>query len=161
MPSYAFDAFAVNDASRAAFNAAAAVAENPGSAHNPLALFGPTRSGKTHLLHAIEQALRARRPDTRVLRAPAQQVIDQIIEAIRHDEMQRFRTSIATLDALLLDDVWIGADKPRTLEELLRHFESVLMNNGQIVVTSHVAPDAFPILKRWIESHHGTIVTLA
>jgi chromosomal replication initiation ATPase DnaA len=57
MPRYTFDSFVVNDASREAFDAAMAVAHNSSAAHNPLVLFGPTRSGKTHLLYAIEGAL--------------------------------------------------------------------------------------------------------
>jgi chromosomal replication initiator protein len=159
MSSYTFDAFVVSDGTRAAFDAALAVAENRG-ASNPLALFGPTRSGKTHLLYAIEHAMRARWPNAKIMRAPAQEFIDQIINAIRRDTIRHFRDSITRLDALLLDDVWIGEEKPRTLEELLLNFGTLLVNNAQVIVTSHVAPDAFPILTRWIESHHGSLVNL-
>jgi hypothetical protein len=53
MPRYTFDSFVVRDASREAFDAALAVAHNPPAANNPLVFFGPTRSGKTHLLHHV------------------------------------------------------------------------------------------------------------
>jgi len=160
MPSYTFDAFVVSDGTRAAFDAAVAVAGKSDGADNPLSLFGPTRSGKTHLLHAIERAMRARRPDAKIMRAPAQELIDQMINAIRRDGMRRFRDSIAELDALLLDDIWIGEDKPNTMQELLLHFDNVLYNDGQVVLTSHIGVDAFPMLRRWIESRHGKAVAL-
>jgi len=160
MPSYTFDAFVVSDGTRAAFEAAVAVAENRGVSPNPLALCGPTRSGKTHLLYAIERAMRARQPNAEIRRAPAHEFIDQIILAIRRNGMERLRQSVATLDALLLDDVWIGEDKVNTMKELVHHFDNVLNNVGQVVVTSHVAPAAFPALRHWIESRHGSAVTL-
>jgi len=160
MSSYTFDTFVVGDGTRLAFDAAVAVAEKSDAAYNPLALFGPTRSGKTHLLYAIERAMRTRRPNAKIMRAPAQELIDQMINALRRDGIRRFRESVAALDALLLDDVWIGEEKANTMQELLFHFENVLNNDGQVVLTSHVAPDAFPVLYRWLESRHGTAVAL-
>jgi chromosomal replication initiation ATPase DnaA len=160
MPSYTFDAFVVSDGTRAAFDAAVAVAQKSDGAHNPLVLVGPTRSGKTHLLYAIERAMRVRQPNAQIMRAPAQEFINQMILAIRRDTIRRFRDSIAGLNALLLDDAWIGEDKTATMKELLLHFDNVLNNDGQIVLTSHVAPDAFPVLYRWLESRHGRAVIL-
>jgi len=110
MSSYTFDTFVVGDGTRLAFDAAVAVAEKSDAAHNPLALFGPTRSGKTHLLYAIERVMRARRPNAKIMRVPAQELIDQMINALRRDGIRRFRESVAALGTA----VALTSSLPRT-----------------------------------------------
>jgi len=158
MPRYTFDSFVVNDASREAFDAAMAVAHNPPAAHNPLVLFGPTGSGKTHLLYAIEEGLRI--AEMKVMRSPAADFVARMIDAIRRDEMSAFRQSLDAIDAMLLDDVWLG-DKELTMRELLMSLDGPLMRGAQIVLTTHVLPDRFPALARWVETHRGRVIHVA
>lgn len=159
MPNYSFESFVVGAASRDAFNAAVAVAGSPSAVHNPLVLYGPTRSGKTHLLYAIEGAMRAR--GMNVLRAPTADFVNRIIGAIHKDQMQALHQSLDSFEALLLDDFFIADSRPRTLQELLHQVERLVLQSIQIVLTTHVAPEKFPILRKWTELHHGTIATLA
>jgi chromosomal replication initiation ATPase DnaA len=149
MPSYTFESFVVDAASRAAFDAAVATAEGAGGARNPLVIVGPTRSGKTHLLYAIEAAMRAR--GVNVLRMPTQDLVDRMVDAIRRDEMDQFRRSLAVIDALLLDDFWLG-DKEITMRELLYQLGALLLRGTQIVLTTHVSMSRFPQLAQWLEA---------
>lgn len=144
---YTFDAFVVSDSSRIAFDAAVAVAENPGRAHNPLFLYGRTGSGKSHLLHAIAHKMRAHRPRANILHLAAETFIARVIDAIRSDEMRAFRESIASVDALFLDDLQLGSDREHTLREIFLRFEELVTHGVQVVAAS-AAP---PVEMRFIE----------
>lgn len=137
---YTFDAFVVSDRSRAAFAAAVAVAENPGHAHNPLFLCGRTGSGKSHLLHAIAHKIRAHRPGANILHLAAETFIARVIDAIRSDEMRALRESIASVDALLLDDLQLRSDREHTLREIFLRFEELLTYGVQVVSASPAPP---------------------
>lgn len=137
---YTFDAFVVSDRSRVAFDAAVAVAENPGHAHNPLFLYGGTGSGKSHLLHAIAHEMRAHRPRANILYLAAETFIARVIDAIRSDEMCAFRESIASVEALFLDDLQLGSDREHTLREIFLRFEDLLTHGAQVVAASAAPP---------------------
>lgn len=130
-----FDTFIVTETSRVPFAAALAVAENPAGAHNPLFLHGPTGSGKSHLLQAIEHTMRSRRPNAKIVRLSADVLIARLVDAIRFDDMTAFRQSLA-VDALLIDDLPLDDDKPHTREEIFRSLEHALTQRAQIVVAS-------------------------
>jgi len=157
MAPYALASFVVSDRSQDAYDAALAVAANPGRVHNPFVLFGPTRSGKTHLLYAMNEVMCA--AGLKVLRSATVEYVERIIDAVRADTMRQLHASLASVDALLLDDIWIG-DKPATMRELLIHFDALLARGAQIVLTTHVAPANFPVLGRWIEERNGTAMAL-
>src|SRR6266511_1178893 len=94
-------------------------------AHNPLLLFGRTGSGKSHLLHAIEHAMRLRRRDANILRLSAAMFASSIVDAFRDDRLKAFQSRLASLDALLLDDFRLLADKQATEREVLRQIETL------------------------------------
>jgi chromosomal replication initiator protein len=152
MPAYSFESFVVGTASQDAFDKAVAVAGNPGQAPNPLVLYGPTRSGKTHLLYAIERTMRSRRPEAKIRRIPTADFIDELVDAIRRDKTPRFRQSLADLDALLLDDIRLRG-KTQTMKEILHNLNDVLNRGAQVVVTCDVPPRRVPLLDQWLRSH--------
>src|SRR5437763_5109625 len=98
---YTFDDFVVSGASEAAWLAAVAVAKDPRRVYNPLFLYGPSGSGKTHLLYAIEQAM----PHAKVVRVPVVAFVSSMVDAMRAETMPAFEESLASMDALLLDDL--------------------------------------------------------
>jgi chromosomal replication initiation ATPase DnaA len=155
MRNYTFDNFLVDAEVREAFGVARTVAERRDDAPNPLLLIGPTRSGKTHLLYAIERELRTR--GVNALRLTTHDFVMRIIEAIGNDTMEDFRQSFDSIDALLLDDAYVGNDRPATAEELLLIVERVRARGVPVVLTSHVARSP---LTHWVESHHGMIAML-
>ena len=133
---YTFDTFVVSAATQDAWSAAVAVANDRERAHNPLLLFGRTGSGKSHLLHAIEHAMRLRRRDANVLHLSAAMFASSILDAFRDDRLEAFQRRLASLDALLLDDFRLLADKEATEREVLRQIETLAARGVQVVVTS-------------------------
>jgi chromosomal replication initiator protein len=138
LPSCTFETFVVSDASRAAFMAAVDVAEE--RFDGALFLHGPTGSGKSHLLRAIEHRMHGRRPEARIVRLATEQVIVSLLGAIRLDEFAAFRDSFHTIDALLLDDfpLWPGLENTRT--EIVLRIEELLGRGAQAVVVCPAPP---------------------
>ena len=56
---FTFDSFVEGKSNQLALAAAQQVAENPGGSYNPLFIYGGVGLGKTHLMHAVGNALRA------------------------------------------------------------------------------------------------------
>lgn len=100
-------------------------------ARNPLFLVGPSRSGKTQLLCAIENAMK-----TNVMRTPASMFAERLVDAIRRDELEEFRSEIRKLDALLLDDLDLLSGRPHTLEEVAHTFKMLAAAGVTVVATS-------------------------
>jgi chromosomal replication initiator protein len=118
-PAHTFDTFVAGRSSRLAFDATVAVAENRADAHKPLFLRGKTGAGKTHLLDAIDNAVRAREPEAAILHMSAEAFVAEMLEAIRAEEIDALRRAVARFDVVLLDDLRL-TDKPATREELFR-----------------------------------------
>jgi chromosomal replication initiator protein len=141
-----FADFVVSKSSHVAFSAAMDVAENPDCSHNPLFLYGPTGSGKSHLLHAIAHAMRTRQRN--VLHVAAETFVARFIDAIRSDEVGAFRHSIAAVDALLLDDLPHALDKQHTREGIFRELEELLTHGVQVVIASEMPPAEIKIMEQ-------------
>lgn len=137
-PANTFADFVVSESSHVAFTAAMDVAESPACAYNPLFLYGRTGCGKSHLLHAIAHAMRARQRN--VLHVAAEAFVVRLIAAIRSDEVSAFRHSIAAVDALLLDDLSDAFDKPHTREGIFRTLEELSTHGVQVVAASEMRP---------------------
>ena len=123
-----------------ALEAAAAVVAAPGRAYNPLCVHGPAGAGKTHLLHAIGNALLARAGGRgRIACLAARALADELIEALAQDGVERWRARYRAADALLVDDVHDLAGGDRTQEELF-HLFNALQDAGRPVVLSADRP---------------------
>ena len=88
---YTFDKFVVGASNRFAYNAAQAVADGPGKAYNPLFLYGEPGLGKTHLLYAIYNAVRASHPEFKIVLVTGEQFTNEVTEAIRHKTTDQLR----------------------------------------------------------------------
>jgi chromosomal replication initiator protein len=152
---YTFDTFVVGSSNQFAVAAARAVAEAPGETYNPLFLYGGVGLGKTHLLHAAAQHLRAERPGFRVLYFSAEQFVNELINSIRFDRMPAFRERYRTIDALLIDDVQFLANKERTQEEFFHTFNALYTLQKQIILSSDSQPQDIPTLEERLRSRFG------
>jgi chromosomal replication initiator protein len=119
---------------RVVLEAARAVAAEPGARYNPLVLIGGPAVGKTHLLHALGNALMERGGPVACLSAP--EFTGQLIEAIDRGEVAGWRARYRQARAFLLDDVHLIAAKDRTQEELFVLFNVLMESGRQLVFTS-------------------------
>jgi chromosomal replication initiator protein len=147
---YTFASFVVGQSNRLAHAASLAVVDHPGSAYNPLFLYGGVGLGKTHLLHAIGQAVAAKGAD--VIYVSSETFCNELIESIRQHHTDDFRLKFRSARVLLIDDVQFIAGKERTEEEFFHTFNAIHESGGQIVLSSDRPPRAMTILEDRLRS---------
>jgi len=141
-PRHTFERFVIGSGNRLAHAAALAVAELPGEAYNPLFIHGPPGLGKTHLLGAIADYLRRRRPELTVHYTTAERFTTEFVTSLRKDGPELFKLRYRKLDALLIDDVQALEGKEHTQEEFVHTFNALHTAGKQIVLTSDRPPEA-------------------
>jgi chromosomal replication initiator protein len=147
---YTFDSFVVGQSNRLAHAASLAIVDHPGTAYNPLFLYGGVGLGKTHLLHAIGQAVAAKGSD--VVYVSSETFTNELIESIRQHHTDDFRLKFRNARVLLIDDVQFIAGKERTEEEFFHTFNAIHEAGGQIVLSSDRPPRAMTILEDRLRS---------
>jgi len=154
-PAHTFERFVIGAGNRLAHSAALAVAELPGEAYNPLFLHGPPGLGKTHLLGAIVDYLRRRRPELTVHYTTADRFTTEFVSGLRKDGPARFKQRYRKLDALLIDDVQVLEGKERTQEEFVHTFNALHAAGKQIVLSSDRPPEAITRLAERLRDRFG------
>lgn len=149
---YTFEKFVVGSCNQFAHAAAKATAETPGSTYNPLFIYGGVGLGKTHLMHAIGNTIKARSPHMRVAYITSERFMNELINAIRFNKTPAFRDRYRSIDVLLMDDVQFMAGKERTQEEFFHTFNTLHNGQKQIVVSSDCPPREIPTLEERLHS---------
>ena len=139
-PKYTFDNFVVGTSNQFAQAAAHSVSVAPGKTYNPLFLYGGVGLGKTHLIHAVGNAIIDRNPGLTVLYVSSEQFTNEVVSALRHDKMGEFKEKYRNVDVLLLDDIQFIANKTATQEEFFHTFNALYERQKQIVVSSDRPP---------------------
>ena len=141
-PRYNFNNFVVADCNRFAHAAALQVAKSPGSSYSPLFIHSKVGLGKTHLMQAIGNYVKAGRPSARVLYLSAESFVNQVITAIREGRMEEFRRKHRYVDVWLVDDIqFIAAiEGPASEEEFFHTFNTLCETNKQVVLASDAPP---------------------
>jgi chromosomal replication initiation ATPase DnaA len=138
---FTFDDYVVGMANESAVRAARSVVGEPGRRFNPLFITGPSGVGKTHLLHAVGNALAAARPAA-VACLSAQTFLEELVAAIDGERMDWWRRRYRRVDAFLLDDVQLLAGKERSQEELFNLFNALADSERQMVFTADAPPSS-------------------
>jgi chromosomal replication initiator protein len=150
-PHYSFPEFVVGSGNRLAHASALACVDQPGTAYNPLFLYGGVGVGKTHLLQAIGQEA-IDQGKGNVVFATSEAFTNELIHAIRDGSTGAFRDRYRSADYLLLDDVQFIAGKEATQEEFFHTFNALHQAGKQIVLTSDRPPGELRILEARLRS---------
>ena len=134
-PKNTFETFVVGNNNNFAYAAAQAVAQAPGKSYNPLFLYGGVGLGKTHLLHAIGQAVVGHKKGARVAYLSSEKFTNEYIDAIQNNKLVAFRKKYRQTDVLLIDDIQFLAGKERIQEEFFHTFNALHEGHKQIVLT--------------------------
>lgn len=151
-PKHLFESFVVGSSNRFSHAAALAVADKPGQAYNPLFFYGGVGLGKTHLLHAIGNAIFQRAPNTVIRYMSCEKFTNEVINSIRDDKMVDFRKRYRQIDLLLMDDIQFIEGKESTQEEFFHTFNALRDSGKQIVLTSDRPPKALAKLAERLRS---------
>jgi len=157
---YTFDNFVEGKSNQLARAAASQVANNPGTAYNPLFIYGGTGLGKTHLLHAVGNGILLNKPNAKIAYMHSERFVQDMVRALQNNAIEKFKQYYRSVDALLIDDIQFFANKERTQEEFFHTFNALLEGNQQIILTSDRYPKEVDVEDR-LKSRFGWGLTIA
>jgi chromosomal replication initiator protein len=160
-PQLTFDTLVPGRANQMARTAALHVAGAPGQMYNPLFIYGGVGLGKTHLIHAVGNALLADKPDARILYLHAEQFITDVVRNYQRKTFDELKAKYHSLDLLLIDDVQFFAGKERTQEEFFNAFEALLAKKAHIIMTSDTYPKGLVDIDERLTSRFDAGLTVA
>ena len=149
---YVFGNFIVGPNNRLAHAASIAVAESPGTAYNPLFIYGSVGLGKTHLLQAICHAILKKNPRANITYQSCDTFVNNFISAVQSSKLAPFRRKYRNPDVLVIDDIHFLANKEHTQEEFFHTFNSLYNDTKQIVLSSDSEPQEIPTLEERLVS---------
>ncbi len=132
---YTFDNFIPCENTMFAYNAAKAIAINPGSSYNPCLIYGGVGLGKTHLLESIGNYIEEKSPDKTVIYVTAETFTNDYINSLAGKKIVDFRIKYRKADVLLIDDIHFLDEKISTQEELFHTFNDLYESGHQIIFT--------------------------
>ena len=154
-PSQSFENFVVGDSNRLAHSAALAVSSSPAVKHNPLFLYGGSGVGKTHLIHATANRIKAMHPRLKRTYISSENFMNEMVDSIKKNVTFEFRKKYRGTDVLFIDDFHYIAGKEKTQVELLHTINNLMVNKKQVVISSHVSPIDLPIRDESLRSRLG------
>lgn len=159
--SFTFDNFVEGKSNQLAKAAAMQVAENPGSAYNPLFLYGGVGLGKTHLMHAIGNLICKNKKNAKVVYLHSERFVADMVRALQSNAINEFKKFYRSVDALLIDDIQFFAGKERSQEEFFHTFNALLEGQQQIILTSDRYPKEINGIEERLKSRFGSGLTVA
>jgi chromosomal replication initiator protein len=159
--SYTFDNFVEGKSNQLALAASRQVAENPGGAYNPLFLYGGVGLGKTHLMHAVGNAMLVANPEARIVYLHSERFVADMVKALQLNAISDFKRYYRSVDALLIDDIQFFAKKEHSQEEFFHTFNALLEGGQQMILTCDRYPKEVEGLEERLKSRFGWGLTVA
>ncbi|WP_435627946.1 chromosomal replication initiator protein DnaA [Candidatus Ferrigenium straubiae] len=160
-PNLTFDNFVIGKANQLAFAAATQVAELPGASYNPLFIYGGVGLGKTHLIQAIGNQIKAHNPQAKICYMHAERYVSDVVRAYQSNKFEEFKQYYHSLDILLIDDIQFFAGKTKTQEEFFYAFNTLIDSHKQVIMTSDTFPKEIAGLDSRLVSRFGWGLTVA
>ena len=160
-PSFTFASFVEGKSNQLARAAASQVGENPGKSYNPLFIYGGVGLGKTHLMHAVGNAMLLNNPSANVAYVHSERFVGDMVRGLQHNTISEFKRAYRSLDALLIDDIQFFAGKERSQEEFFHTFNALLEGQRQIILTCDRYPKEVNGLEERLKSRFGWGLTVA
>ena len=160
-PSFTFETFIAGKSNQLARAAASQVGQNPGTSYNPLFIYGGVGLGKTHLMHAVGNAMLEQNPAANVAYVHSERFVGDMVRGLQHNTISDFKRSYRSLDALLIDDIQFFAGKERSQEEFFHTFNALLEGQRQIILTCDRYPKEVNGLEERLKSRFGWGLTVA
>ena len=136
---YTFENFVVGEENRYAFSAAQTAATSPGT-FNPLYIYGGTGLGKTHLMQAVANYVKAMNPNAVVRYTTCEGFLNAYVDSLRNKTSAEFRDYYRNVDLFLVDDVHHLGGKEQLQEEFFNTFNAIYNAGKQIMMTSDKQP---------------------
>lgn len=160
-PNYTFDTFVEGKSNQLARAASSQVAMNPGVAYNPLFIYGGVGLGKTHLVHAVGNAIANSKPNAKVVYLHSERFVADMVKALQHNAIDEFKRHYRSVDALLIDDIQFFAGKERSQEEFFHTFNALFEGQQQIIMTCDRYPKEVDGLEERLKSRFGWGLTVS
>jgi chromosomal replication initiator protein len=160
-PVFTFDSFVTGKANQLARAAAMQVAEHPGTAYNPLFIYGGVGLGKTHLLQAIGNLVQDSKAAAKIRYIHAEQYVSDVVRAYQHKAFDGFKKYYHSLDVLLIDDIQFFGGKNRTQEEFFYAFNALVEGHKQVIITCDTYPKEISGMEDRLISRFGWGLTVA
>lgn len=160
-PNFTVDTFVEGKSNQLARAAAIQIGANPGTAYNPLFIYGGVGLGKTHLLHAVANIILSNNPASRVVYLHSEAFVASMVKALQNNTIENFKRCYRSVNALLIDDVQFFAGKERSQEEFFHTFNALFESRQQIILTSDRFPKEVTGLEERLKSRFGWGLTVA
>ncbi len=158
---FTFDNFVEGKSNQLARAAASQIADNPGTAYNPLLIYGDVGLGKTHLMHCVGNFIKSRKKDAKIIYLHSERFVADMVKALQHNLMNEFKRWYRNADVLLIDDIQFFAGKDRSQEEFFHTFNALVEGRQQIILTCDKYPKEINGLEERLKSRFGWGLTVA
>ncbi len=152
---FTIESFVEGKSNQLARAASIQVSENIGKAYNPLFIYGSSGLGKTHLMHAIGNAVIKRNPNANIVYLHSEKFVQDMVQAFQTNTINAFKEFYRSVDILLIDDIQFLAGKERSQEEFFHTFNNLLDKKHQVVLTCDKYPKEIEGLEDRLKSRFG------
>ncbi len=158
---FIFKTFVEGKSNQLACAAAQQVVSNPGGSYNPLFIYGGVGLGKTHLMHAVGNAMRESNPQAKIVYLHSERFVADMVKALQLKAIDEFKNFYRSVDALLIDDIQFFSGKERSQEEFFHTYNALLEGGQQMILTCDRYPKEMDGVEERLKSRFGWGLTVA